>query len=486
MDSRSIALNRFGLGARPGEAVSGDPMVWLKDQLLRYQPGLPGAAQLASRAAIADDIAAYREMVRDGKQAAAAAPAPAPTMQGVDAAKPAKPPAQIEARQFARDQHILQVGLRTRSAVESNSPFAERLVHFWANHFAVSADKLVTIALSGLLEFEAIRPHVLGRFEDMLVAVEQHPAMLLYLDQAQSVGPDSPLGQRAGQNGRKVGLNENLGREILELHTLGVRTGYSQTDVTEFARALTGWTVAGLGRGPVQRLLEQGASPGQTVFAGFMHQPGKRTILGKSYGQDGAAQARAVLADLARNPATAHHLATKLARHFVADDPPPALVARLEAAWQASDGDLPTVYRALIDASESWQAQPQKFRTPWQWGVAMFRGLTGKQGDPAAKIPDRALTGMFAELGQPVWRPGSPAGFDDVAASWAAPDALYRRVELAGRVAQQASAAVDPRALATAVLGDGLSAPTAEAISRADSPQQGLALLLVAPEMLRC
>ena len=158
-------------------------------------------------------------------------------------------------------------GARLSSALTTTSPFVERLVHFWANHFAVSADKLPVVGLAGLLEFEAIRPHVLGRFSDMLLAVEQHPAMLIYLDQAQSIGPDSQAGRFiAARQGKQRGLNENLAREIMELHTLGVRTGYSQADVTEFARALTGWTVSGLGRGPAARLLGN-APPGQFEFA---------------------------------------------------------------------------------------------------------------------------------------------------------------------------------------------------------------------------
>jgi hypothetical protein len=166
-----------------------------------------------------------------------------------------------------RDQHILQAGRRIRNAVATDTPFVERMVHFWANHFAISVDKMELVGLGGLMEFEAIRPHVLGRFEDMLIAVEQHPAMLLYLDQAQSVGPDSTVGTRANRNGRKaVGLNENLAREIMELHTLGVRSGYTQADVTEFARAMTGWTVTGIGRGGLPKPLTDPLPVGSFVL----------------------------------------------------------------------------------------------------------------------------------------------------------------------------------------------------------------------------
>lgn len=494
MDPGLIALNRFGLGKRAWEPFPAQAGPWLTAQFASYRPELSGANTLATRAQVVDDIVAQREAVRTAKLQGR--PAPGQPM-------PAQPPAtgqlqtaqplpsavrqmRAETRQFAREQHIAQVALRLRCAVASETPFVERLVHFWSNHFAISADKQVSVAMGGLLEFEAIRPHVLGRFEDMLMAVEQHPAMLLYLDQAQSVGPGSMAGQQAARNGRKLGLNENLAREILELHTLGVRSDYGQADVTEFARALTGWTVAGLGRAPAVRLLERGAIPGDFVFADLLHEPGTRMIVGKSYGQDGQAQARAVLADLAASPATAHHLCTKIARHFVADDPPPALVARLERAWMSSGGDLPAVYRALIASPEAWQPAPAKFRTPWQWTVAVFRAVSPRDQAGFPAIPDRALTGIFNELGQPVWRPGSPAGFDDIAASWAAPDALYRRVEMAGRIAAQAPASADARQVAAAVFGPGLTDATRQAVTRAENAREGLALLLVSPEMLRC
>ncbi|MBW8783953.1 MAG: DUF1800 domain-containing protein, partial [Novosphingobium sp.] len=338
-----------------------------------------------------------------------------------------------------------------------------------------SIDKIRVVGLAGAFEFEAIRPHVLGKFGDMLQVVKQHPAMLLYLDQAESVGPDSLLGQRAamrlGANGRKVGLNENLAREILELHTLGVRSGYNQADVTEFARALTGWTVGGLGPRMAQ------ATPGYT-FAALLHEPGTRTIVGKSYAQGGEAQGRAILADLAVHPATARHIATKLARHFAADDPPPALVARLEHAFLASGGDLPTVYRALIEAPEPWQQDFAKFRTPWDWTVAALRAT----GAPAPQ--PQIVTGLLNQLGQQVWKPGAPAGYDDIAASWAGPDALVRRVEAANRIAERVGP-IDARQLGETLFPASLSTPTRTAIARAESPAQALALLLVSPEMLR-
>jgi uncharacterized protein (DUF1800 family) len=390
-----------------------------------------------------------------------------------------------QARAFARRQgreiYANAVNARMKAALVTPAPFVERLVHFWANHFAVSADKLTVVGLSGQLEFDAIRPHVLGKFRDMLFAVERHPAMLLYLDQAQSIGPDSMAGQLAArrQAANRPGLNENLAREIMELHTLGVRTVYTQADVTEFARAMTGWTVSGLGRGRGARFAGADGQPGDFVFAERLHEPGTRTILGKSWPQQGEAQAAAVLDMLALHPATATHISTKLARHFAGDDPPPALVARLQAAYLKSGGDLPTLYRVLVESPECWVEQPVKFKTPWEWTVSALRAL-GTQD-----LPNLATVGLLRQLGQPVWQPGSPAGWDDIAASWAGPDAIMRRVEAAERMAQRTRDTIDARQRAAQLFPDALSPATAQAIARAESPGQGVALMLVAPEFMR-
>ncbi|MES2755564.1 MAG: DUF1800 domain-containing protein [Pseudomonadota bacterium] len=499
MSDANIALNRFGLGARPDEAAPADPRRWLSAQFERYEAKPAALGAVPTRRKIAGELADFYEMQRgqQGQRARrqpAAAPAmaatPDPTMAGTkgaaaaaaDIADAADPVAQARryARQQGRDAYAVAVGARANIALTTPAPFVERLVHFWANHFAISIDKLTVVGLGGLLEFEAIRPHVLGKFGDMLLAVERHPAMLLYLDQAQSVGPGSALGSRAGRYNpnRKVGLNENLAREILELHTLGVRTGYAQADVTEFARAMTGWSVAGISRGPGARIAGTLGEPGDFVFAERIHEPGERTIIGKRYGQEGAGQAEAVLRDLAVHPATAKHIATKLARHFAGDEPPPALIVRLEQAFLTSGGDLPSVYRALIAAPEPWVAAPVKFKTPWEWSVATWRALGLKQVQPLPTV------GLLNQLGQPVWRPGSPAGWDDVGPSWAGPDAIMRRVEAAERFATRAPQ-VDARALAPRLFPAALSPATSQQLARAESPGQALALLLVAPEAMR-
>src|SRR5438067_4598773 len=366
MNSVAIALNRFGLGARAADPEPGDPKRWLLSQFDRFEPRPQALAAVPNRSAVVQQLGDYlaeARMERQTKRQPVQAAAVAPTMT---AKRGDELPDSTRKflRQGIREDYVVMTGARLSSALTTTSPFVERLVHFWANHFAVSVDKLPVVGLAGLLEFEAIRPHVLGKFPDMLLAVEQHPAMLVFLDQAQSIGPDSPAGRFiAARQGKQRGLNENLAREIIELHTLGVRTGYSQADVTEFARALTGWTVSGLGRGPAARMLGN-APAGQFQFAAMLHEPGERIIMGRRYGQDGEQQAKSILLDLAANPATAKHIATKLARHFAGDEPPPAMVDRLKEAYLRSGGDLPNVYRAMVGLTTKKKTQQDKLHNP--------------------------------------------------------------------------------------------------------------------------
>ena len=465
----AIALNRFGLGARPDAAPLANAKRWLIDQMAKFDPRPAAISALPPRSELITAIKDLRVENRERKAAKA---------EGADAAE-----MQFnEYRKALRDQYVAAVDARLGVALASRQDFAERLVHFWANHFAISIDKIVTVGLAGNFEFEAIRPHIFGRFADLLKATSWHPAMLLYLDQAQSIGPNSMLAQRIGQrSNREIGLNENLAREILELHTLGDRTAYSQADVTEFARAMTGLTVGGLGERRLQRILGSDTRPGEGIFVDALHEPGRRMIVGRSYAQSGAEALDAILSDLATHPATARHIATKLARHFVADDPPPALVQRLEANFLKTGGDLAALYRTLIEAPESWTGSGAKFKSPWEWTISALRAL----GIEAIPGREQAAVALFNQMGQPVWKPGSPKGYGDIAADWAGPAGLMRRVETAGRFAKLADNRVDARKLAPSILHGALSPMTAEHIARAESPEQGLALLLVSPEFLR-
>ena len=469
-DRQSIATDRFGLGRRPGDAVPGDMRGWLTQQLRRFDPAPPALAELTPVAGLFAGFSDMRTMRADMRRSEA----------GVD--DEALRLARQEQMQGDRDAMFAAMGARLQVAGETDTPFAERLVHFWSNHFAVSLGGLPVNTLAADHEFAAIRPAIMGNFTDLLRAAALHPAMLLFLNQAQSIGPGSAIATRrnarAGDD-RQVGLNENLAREILELHTLGVRSGYGQNDVEELARALTGWTVAGsMGRG-LQRFVD--AAPGTAVFVEQLHEPGGRTLLGQRFAEAGEGQAVAMLEMLARHPATARHIATKLARHFIADDPPAAAIERLERAFIRGEGDLPTLYAALIEEPEVWAAPRAKFRTPWDWTVAAIRAL-GRESVSAAP---RAAFRTLDMLGQPIWSPGNPKGWGDTASDWASPGALMGRVELANRFGQRLRQDLDTEALAGEVLADALRPATLGAVRGAEDAGMGLALLLSSPEFMR-
>jgi uncharacterized protein (DUF1800 family) len=352
--------------------------------------------------------------------------------------------------------------VRIEAAVNAEIGFVERLVWFWSNHFCVSAAKVPNMA--GGYEREAIRPHVLGRFAGMLQAVESHPAMLFYLDNAASIGPNSV----AGIN-RSRGLNENLAREILELHTLGVRTGYTQDDVTRFAMVLTGWTILSANANPLHG--------GEFVFNKRIHEPGPQTIIGKAYPDTGFEQGRAVLADVARHPATAVHIARQFAGHFIADDPPAPLVDRLAKSFRDTDGDLKELAKTLIASPEAWEAPRTKLKRPSQWRIAGYRAADLKHPNVLRVLRSQAL------MGEPLWRPPAPKGFSDQASAWI--DGLALRLDVANAFAGAVAERIDPQALVDEALGPLASAETRQTIARAESRAQAFVLLLMAPEFLR-
>jgi len=483
-----VALNRFGFGARGGASgdlvnAASDPRGFVKSELSRPSGVLLEVPGLQSTPALARAAFEYQEQVKLAREAAAKAGAPpsdsappqaaqpagdmqrrnlslstvatdiagkSPEMKAAEtsganagmtaadamqpnaamapnaamqpnAAKPPQQPLNIIQKTFRAEALA-----RLQRTVLADCGFSERLVAFWSNHFCISANKGELARMwAGSFEREAIRPHVLGRFADMLKAVEQHPAMLFFLDNQQSLGPDS----RAGQN-RKRGLNENLAREIMELHTLGVGGGYTQEDVTSLARIITGWTFAG-------RQGQLGA-PGSFVFNANAHQPGPQALLGKTYEAGGISQGEAALADIARHPSTAKFIATKFARHFVADDPPPALVARLQDTFTKTDGDLKALTLALVDSDEAWAAPLTKMRRPYAFLVAA--------GRLQARVPDDPgpyLNGLNV-LGQPLWSPAGPNGFPDTNAAWAAPEGMKLRLDLSAQLASRIGNTIDP------------------------------------------
>jgi uncharacterized protein (DUF1800 family) len=365
-------------------------------------------------------------------------------------------------RRAARRALVAIAAAESRAALMertmSERPFVERLVAFWSNHLCVSvAAKVLVAPLAGSYEREAIRPHVLGRFEDLVLASARHPAMLVYLDNFQSIGPNSAAARRARRERGPRGLNENYARELLELHTLGVNGGYSQQDVQELARTLTGWTIGGLRdaaaigqRRPAERSRQRTQPvPGRDgdvnivrfAYQERLHEPGARTVLRVRYADVGVSQGERVIRDLCRHPSTSRFIATKLVAHFVADDPPRAAVERIATVFRETDGDLRIVSGALVDLREAWSAETRKFRTPQDWLVAVLRAFGVRE------IRDTA-TSVLRQLRHPLWAPQAPKGFGDTLQEWADPDSLLKRGELARTIARRTGIGqVDPRTL---------------------------------------
>jgi uncharacterized protein (DUF1800 family) len=478
------AANRFGLGARPGAIdAMHDPRGALAQQV-----GTPSSnnAAFAGLTSSADYLAAetrYRMDRRARKQELEVANNAA-NSRDANAEEKVKAAGGGFRKEFGA-QLLAEGAARWQVALAAPIGFDERLVRFWSNHFAVSVDKRQALLYAAPMEREVIRPLAFGRFQDLLLGVESHPAMLSYLDNIASIGPDSRFGQRSPQRyggddaqpKRKLGLNENLAREILELHTLGVNGGYTQADVTELARAITGWSI----RGPRDdRMGERfGVTSNASSETGFVfrdaaHEPGPRNILGKHYADGGIEQGRRVLADLALHPSTAHHLALKLARHFVSDQPPPALVQRMAKSYLDSGGELRALYLSLLQSDEAWSPSARKFRTPDDFLVAALRALGTEQ------VPDvRKVAGLLTKLGQPSFM---PAGFADTADAWIGPDALWKRIQTAEELAARAPRSLVPAQVARDALGPRLDASTAQAIARAESPKQALSVLLASPD----
>jgi uncharacterized protein (DUF1800 family) len=429
MDLRTAqALIRFGLGRRGDEALPADPAVWLRDQLRQPDP-----SHIDPRPSTATAIAAFL----------------------ADRANRPKPE-DSQVRALFRAEVKAELG----NALTTPAPFRERLVWFWSNHFTVSIRGGIAAAACAFVE-EAIRPHVTGRFEDMLVAVMRHPAMLRYLNNAGSVGPDSPAGK-----GGKRGLNENLARECLELHTVSPGGGYTQADVTSFAKILTGWSID-----------LRDATPGFR-FRPAAHEPGTQIVMGQSF-PEGEEGGLAALHFLAGHPATHRFLAAKLVRHFVADEPSPDAVRRIEGVLRDTNGNLGAAAAALTTLDAAWQPAA-KLRTPQDFVIAALRALDL----PQEQRETLSLQGVLAGMGQPYQGAPQPNGWPDRAGDWAAPEAMMRRIDWAygvsGRVGTR-----DVVDLAALNLGPLLHDDTLQAVRRAGSRREAMTLLLTAPEFQR-
>jgi len=434
----AIAVNRFGYGARPGEVneASKDPERWLINQLkpVQFSQSLPDSSEIATK------IKALRKKIKKEKKSAESKSAE---------------------RKYYRETIRSLTADGITQAILSDNSINWRLLDFFSNHFSVTAQGKIK-ALAPTLEREAIAPNLYGNFEDLLLAVIQHPVMLLYLNNESSFGPQSRFGQK-----KNKGMNENLAREILELHTLGVNGGYLQQDVTELARAITGWGIN---------------NPKRNDGIGFFyrqygHQPGRRVLLGKKYPDTGVKQGEHMLKDLARHPSTANYVCNKLAHHFISDEPDPVLVKKLVNTWTKTNGNIREVMISMIRAEESWHETSEKFKTPREFVISAYRAVGRK------KLKPQNLLGSMTRLGQQPFNAGSPAGFSDEQKDWDGSSALMKRIDWSMLVSGQMKGNV--KKLMTRTLSDAVSENTFNRVSRAESRKQAYTLLLMSPEFQR-
>ncbi len=452
------AANRFGLGASRADAlaIGQDPVGWLAHQLDENQndagPNVPDSVTT---------LAENLTMTMDRRQAQGRA-------EGDD-----EKIAKIERdrktyREQARRAIVDQMGARFAYAVETPTPYRERLVHFWSNHFTVSRQgKPQLIGSCVAYENETVRVGLDGFFADMLVRVVSHPVMLMYLDNTRSVGRRSRMGRR-----RKMGPNENLAREVLELHTLGVNGGYDQEDVKSLAKILTGWSVGN------DRLRRLGVKPGAFAFVQMMHEPGAFRLLGKKYSENGVDQGVEALRNLGNHPATARHLATKLVRHFVADEPPAKAVDKIAQVFVATQGHLPSVHKALIGLSDAWRNENKKLKTPHEYLVSVYRGL---EILPRRRVD--AAVGSLRVMNHMPFNAPSPAGWPDLQSHWGSPNSLKQRIEWGIEIGRRVGSSTDLRNTSDWLVDSTASRLLLASVERAESPAQALAMLIASPDL---
>lgn len=440
-DPRLRALNRFGLGARPGERAAIDPRTWLSDQVrpdaaLLNDPALPGTQTIIEELADARAGGTASQSMRR------------------------------EIRQTGRERAGREMRAALSHAITTPTPFAERMVRFWSNHFAVSMQgEQMVPHVAGVYEREAIRPNVFGRFEDMVLATSMHPAMLIYLDQARSIGPNS---RAAGRNGR--GLNENYARELMELHTLGVDGGYTQDDVRQLALMLTGWTIGGVIRG------RNTDRPTPFLFSDRHHEPGAKMLLQTRFSEAGVEEGRRAISLLCKHPSTATFIATKLVRHFVSDRPDPRDVSAIARVFARTNGDLRAVSLALLELDRAFLGDSRKFRTPQEFVIAAGRAL-------GLEDLNQQVIKALQTMRHVPWSASSPAGYGDTVVDWADPDSLLRRADLAQVLSKRLRRqSIDIRALLTDTME--LSNPDAftRLVEQQPSQQLQLALVVASPD----
>jgi len=456
-NSAYIAMHRFGLGPNESDAaqVGTNPQNWLLGQMRSFNPAPAAFQDLPTTAYIAENALGKLKQLR--------------TAKNKKGANPEESQKAIKAmlKNLVTDL-TGEISTRLSYAATTDTPFIERLVYFWSNHFTVSVTRKEVIGLVGAYEREAIRPHILGKFSDLVLAVLRHPAMLLYLDNIRSIGPHSPAGKRG-----KKGLNENLARELMELHTLGVDGGYSQQDVQEMAKMLTGWTVN------IMKGL-QGKDAGAFHFVKLMHEPGPKTLLGKTYQESGENEVWQAVQDICAHPSTARFLAHKMAQHFISDNPPESAVKKLESAYLRSGGDLTAMTKTLIALPDAWKLPVTKVKNPHELVIATMRGFGGD-----IKLKPTLIAATLKHLGHVPFSAPSPAGWPERAEHWISPEAMIRRIDWCRLVAAKMQHGLDVTALMERLLGEAASPETRFAVMRAPSKNDALTLLLASPEFQR-
>ncbi|WP_082897131.1 DUF1800 domain-containing protein [Thalassotalea crassostreae] len=450
IEKAAIAANRFGLGARGNELsqAQSDPKTWLINQLqpIKFSADLPSSGELMSGFY---DIKQQERMLKKSNE----------NEEKSD---------EIKAINKMRGKHIKNAYSTAVTdtfvqALNSSNSLSWRLLDFYSNHFSVTTQGAAMGILAATLEREAIAPHIHGSFENLLLAVTSHPAMLMYLNNERSFGANSRFGKKKG-----AGLNENLAREILELHTLGVDGGYQQQDVIELAKGITGWSIG----------TEKKDGANGFKFRHFGKEPGTRVLLGKVYKQKGIKQGIAMLQDLANHPNTANHVCSKLVKHFISDKPNEKLVAAMVETWKKTGGNLKQVAITMINNDLAWQPEMAKYKTPREYLMSSLRALNFK------KVDSKKLIFTLTSLGQQPFKAGSPKGYSDEQQDWDGSNALISRIDWTSMLAQQVRNA-NAENIMNRTLALNTGAHTYKSVIRAESRTQALMLFFMSPEFLR-
>jgi uncharacterized protein (DUF1800 family) len=473
-------VNRLGFGPAPEQMARVRAMgveAYIQEQLNPTQLPEPNAMQqrLGQLTALNMPPEQILGVRRQGPQQRAQQNQPQPD-QGqhnqIQMVSPLAAAVQPEFQQMRRQVLQESTEQRLRRAVYSRRQLQEAMVDFWFNHFNVDASRPQTSLWLADYEMQAIRPHVMGNFRELLGATARHPAMLTYLDNMLNTDPNSP-----GARGRFKGLNENYARELLELHTMGSQGGYTQKDVVALARILTGWGIC------------RSAATLQYPSSGFCfdanrHDFGEKVFLGQRISGRGMPEVEQVLDILARHPATARQVSWKLAQYFVADQPSPALVNRLSQTYLASNGNIRSVLQALFRSPEFWQPQvyQAKFKTPYQYVVSSLRVTGADLQNP------QIIANTLTQMGMPLYRAQAPTGYRLTQAEWLSPDAINRRINFANNFTAANAPGVSFNSpltseLLTQTLG-GVSPTLSQQLSRTPRPLQA-ALVLGSPEFMR-